>query len=200
MEDKNISNSHDSAENEKINTQKPINFTVQEFVILGLCLILTAVIVICNCVYAIPVATVETTYAASSITMQTNAIEMVTDVTDVNYTEESTGETFSSNTSTQTSISVSATVKETAKSSTQQSSVAQVASSSSAASSTGLININTAGVTALCTLNGIGEIKAKEIIAHRENNGAFTNIEQLKDVKGIADAIFNKIKDYVTIE
>jgi len=65
---------------------------------------------------------------------------------------------------------------------------------------TELININTADVSALCALNGIGETKAKAIIVYRENNGAFTNIEQLEDVKGIGDATFNKIKDFVTIE
>ena len=99
MEDKNINNSQDSAEKGKIQPQKLINFTVQEFVILGLCLILTAVIVMCNCIYAIPVATVKTTYATSSITTEANAIETVADVSDVNYSEENGDETFVNNTS-----------------------------------------------------------------------------------------------------
>lgn len=61
------------------------------------------------------------------------------------------------------------------------------------------ININTANITELTSLTGIGEAKAKIIIEHRENNGLFKSIEDIKNVKGIGEALFEKIKDYITV-
>ena len=63
----------------------------------------------------------------------------------------------------------------------------------------GKININTAGVEEFVTLNGIGEVKAREIVAYREQHGAFERIEQIQDVKGIGESTFNKIKDRITV-
>jgi competence protein ComEA len=48
------------------------------------------------------------------------------------------------------------------------------------------------------TLNGIGEAKAKAIIEYRNQN-AFTCIEDIMKVSGISEAVFNKIKDYITV-
>ena len=62
-----------------------------------------------------------------------------------------------------------------------------------------LININTAGLSDLMSLSGIGEAKAKSIISYRETNGDFTSIEDIKKVSGISEAIYEKIKDYITI-
>jgi competence protein ComEA len=62
------------------------------------------------------------------------------------------------------------------------------------------ININTATIEELTTLQGIGEKKAKSIVEHREKAGSFTTIEDLKDVKGVGDKIFNKIKDQIAVE
>lgn len=62
---------------------------------------------------------------------------------------------------------------------------------------TGLININTATLEELMNLNGIGEAKAKAIIEYRENK-LFESIEELNEVKGISDAIYSKIKDFIT--
>lgn len=62
------------------------------------------------------------------------------------------------------------------------------------------ININTADIARLTTLSGIGEVKAKAIIAFRQQNGAFTSIEQIKNVKGIGQATFEKIKDRIMVE
>ena len=63
----------------------------------------------------------------------------------------------------------------------------------------GLININTASLSELTTLSGIGEAKANSIIAYRQEHGYFTNIEDIKNVSGISDSIYAKIKDYITI-
>lgn len=61
-----------------------------------------------------------------------------------------------------------------------------------------LININTATLEELLTLPGIGESKAKNIIEYREEN-KFKNIEELKNVNGIGESLFEQIKNKITI-
>ena len=63
----------------------------------------------------------------------------------------------------------------------------------------GLININTAGVAELDTLWGISEVRANRIIEYREQNGPFQTIEEIVDVRGIGWGIFNRIKDSITV-
>ena len=62
-----------------------------------------------------------------------------------------------------------------------------------------LININTADEKELQNINGVGEAKAKSIIEYREENGLFTTIEDIKNVPGIGDSLFEKIKAYITV-
>ncbi|MBQ7141036.1 MAG: helix-hairpin-helix domain-containing protein [Bacilli bacterium] len=62
-----------------------------------------------------------------------------------------------------------------------------------------LVNINNDGIDKLTTLPGIGESKAKTIIEYRETNGNFKTIEDLKNVSGIGDSTFEKIKDLITV-
>lgn len=62
------------------------------------------------------------------------------------------------------------------------------------------ININQAQVEVLKLLPSIGEIRAKKIIAYREKNGNFQSIEHIKNVSGIGEGIFNKIKKYITVD
>ena len=61
-----------------------------------------------------------------------------------------------------------------------------------------LININTASKNELKTLTGIGDAKADAIIEYRSKN-AFTRIEDIKNVSGIGEAAFEKIKEHITI-
>lgn len=68
----------------------------------------------------------------------------------------------------------------------------------SAAEGAGPVNINTADETALMTLPGIGPSKAAAIIAHRDENGPFSSIDALKDVSGIGDKTFEKLKDSIS--
>ena len=63
----------------------------------------------------------------------------------------------------------------------------------------GKISLNTATLDELMMLPGIGEAKAEAIIKYREEVGAFQNIEELKEVNGIGDAIFDDIKESITI-
>ena len=66
-------------------------------------------------------------------------------------------------------------------------------------SSSSLVNINTASVVELMSLDGIGESKAKAIIEYRDINGDFENILDIKNVSGIGESIYEKIKDYITV-
>lgn len=61
------------------------------------------------------------------------------------------------------------------------------------------ININTASKSELCKLNGIGDVKASSIITYREANNGFKNIEEIKNVSGIGDAIFAKISPFIYV-
>ena len=61
------------------------------------------------------------------------------------------------------------------------------------------ININTASVELLMTLSKIGESKALAIVEYRNKNGKFKTIDDIKNVRGIGDSIFEAIKAYITI-
>ena len=61
-----------------------------------------------------------------------------------------------------------------------------------------LININTASEDSLMSLPGIGEVYAKRIIEYR-NAKRFNSIEEIKNIQGIGDKTFDKLKDLITI-
>lgn len=63
-----------------------------------------------------------------------------------------------------------------------------------------MVNINKATQTELETLPGIGPAMALRIIEHREQNGNFENIEDIKNVKGIGDAKFENIKNNICVK
>lgn len=63
----------------------------------------------------------------------------------------------------------------------------------------GLVNINTATVTELTSVSGIGASRAQAIVDYREKNGRFGSIDDIKKVDGIKDGLFSKIKDKITI-
>lgn len=66
--------------------------------------------------------------------------------------------------------------------------------------SAGKININTATKEELMTLSGIGEAKADSIIAYRQENGEFRTIEEIKNISGIKDAVFQRISEKITVK
>ena len=74
------------------------------------------------------------------------------------------------------------------------------APSPSASEAPGLVNINTAGSEELQTLPGIGEKRAEDIIAYREEHGPFRIVEDITDVSGIGEGILSRIIDYITVE
>lgn len=64
---------------------------------------------------------------------------------------------------------------------------------------TKLLSINKATLEEFTKLPGIGEAKAQDIINYREANGEFKSIEDLKNISGIGESIFAKIKDLITL-
>ncbi len=66
--------------------------------------------------------------------------------------------------------------------------------------SIGLVNINTATVAELTTLQGIGIATAEAIIVYRQSIRLFAKISQLKDVKGIGEKKFETIKNHISIK
>lgn len=61
------------------------------------------------------------------------------------------------------------------------------------------VDLNTADEALLCTLPGIGESRAKSIVAYRMEHGAFGKAEDVMKVSGIKEAAYEKIKDYITV-
>lgn len=62
------------------------------------------------------------------------------------------------------------------------------------------INVNTATVSELMTLQGVGKSTAEKIINYREENGKFKNIEDIKNVSGIGESKYNQLKDYIKVK
>jgi competence protein ComEA len=62
------------------------------------------------------------------------------------------------------------------------------------------INLNTATLEELMTLDRIGPQYAQRIIDYRETHGAFEQIEEIMKVKGIGPKTFEANKDKITIE
>ena len=63
----------------------------------------------------------------------------------------------------------------------------------------GCVNINKADEEDLCTLPGIGQTKAKQIIEYRKRNGDFQTIEDIMNVAGIKEGLFLQIAPYITV-
>lgn len=61
------------------------------------------------------------------------------------------------------------------------------------------VSINTADIDLLMTIPGIGESKAKSIIEYREKEGLFTTIQDITNVSGIGEKLFESIKEYITV-
>ena len=62
------------------------------------------------------------------------------------------------------------------------------------------ININEAGAEDLMKLEGVGKTRACAIVKYRYQKGSFASIDDIKDVKGVGVALFEKIKDKITVE
>ena len=61
------------------------------------------------------------------------------------------------------------------------------------------VSINKANPEELQVVHGIGPALAERIVNYRQANGGFKSLEQLKEVKGIGDGKFEKMKDQITL-
>lgn len=75
----------------------------------------------------------------------------------------------------------------------------ETAAAPEAASGGGGVSLNSASVTELTALPGVGPATAAAIVAHRETAGGFSSVEQLLDVKGIGPAKFESLRESVTL-
>ena len=69
----------------------------------------------------------------------------------------------------------------------------------SAGADDGRVNLNTAGTAEFMTLPGIGEAKAASIVAYRKSHGAFGTVEEIMNVEGIKEGVYNRIKEYIKV-
>lgn len=73
-----------------------------------------------------------------------------------------------------------------------------VSSSDSSQDYDSKININTADISSLQELPGVGPSLAQKIIIYREKNGKFSSIDDLKNVTGIGDKKFESLREYIS--
>lgn len=62
------------------------------------------------------------------------------------------------------------------------------------------ININRASASELTQLSGVGEARAKLIVAYRTEKGPYKKIEDIMQVSGIKEGLFQKIKDSIIVK
>ncbi len=61
------------------------------------------------------------------------------------------------------------------------------------------VNLNTASQAELETVKGIGPAKAKAIVEHRNKNGPFKSVDDLKEIKGFGDKMLSKMRPELTV-
>lgn len=117
--------------------------------------------------------------------------------TTLNETETNTGKTNSGGVSSNGGTISTGTTNNGGKTSNGSTSI--TGTSSNNTTKQGKVNINTASQTELETLPGIGPSTALKILNYRKEKGKFKKIEDIKEVSGIGDSKYNKIKDLITI-
>lgn len=63
----------------------------------------------------------------------------------------------------------------------------------------GKVNLNTATLAQLDSLPGVGPVLAQRILDHREKNGPFRTVSDLRQVEGIGDTRYEQLKELVTV-
>ncbi len=61
------------------------------------------------------------------------------------------------------------------------------------------VNLNTATVEDLMSIEGIGENRAWQIVSYRNEIGKYTSVAQIKNISGIGDGVYEQISPYLTV-
>lgn len=75
-----------------------------------------------------------------------------------------------------------------------------IPASASLGEKSSLVNLNTADLFTLCTLEGVGETTAAQIINYRAKRGKFKSVSELKNIDGIGSEKYNSLKNRVCVE
>lgn len=97
-----------------------------------------------------------------------------------------------------TAIQISSST-EAATNRSKSSTAASKSSDNSATAVSYPINLNTATVEELVSIDGLGESRASAIIEYRDYLGGYTSVEQIKEISGIGDATYAKLAPYLTV-
>lgn len=97
-----------------------------------------------------------------------------------------------------TAIQISSST-EAATNRAKSSTAASKSSDNSATAVSYPINLNTATVEELVSIDGLGESRASAIIEYRDYLGGYTSVEQIKEISGIGDATYAKLAPYLTV-
>lgn len=62
------------------------------------------------------------------------------------------------------------------------------------------VNVNTASLEQLQSINGVGVSTAEAIIEYRENNGTFDQVDDLVNVKGIGEKKLAKLAEQISVK
>lgn len=100
---------------------------------------------------------------------------------------------------TKTTVTQISSSSKTATNSAKSATAASKSSDNSATAVSYPINLNTATVEELVSIDGLGESRASAIIEYREYLGGYTSVEQIKEISGIGDATYAKLAPYLTV-
>lgn len=100
---------------------------------------------------------------------------------------------------TKTTVTQISSLYKTATNSAKSATAASKSSDKSATAVSYPINLNTATVEELVSIDGLGESRASAIIEYRDYLGGYTSVEQIKEISGIGDATYAKLAPYLTV-
>lgn len=99
----------------------------------------------------------------------------------------------------ETTATQNSSLTEAAASSAKSAGSASKSSDNSATAVSYPINLNTATVEELTSIDGLGESRASAIIEYRDYLGGYTSVEQIKEISGIGEATYAKLAPYLTV-